>query len=271
MRQNMKSLLFKSSFLLLSILFIPIAATMFFPNTPFCPLSIANAQGSPCLVQDATITAQELAIVQLQVTNIALNNRVAELEAGGVQVNTGGTIANTPGLPFVENFDNNDNGWSFSPGIFLSNGELIMGSGADQIMIPIPPLNNFYIEVDGIIESSWAGLAIKFGNESYHILFFDSGDFGNQSSNRNDIGIYEVDFANDVFSLIVETDFFDIRTDTYYTVGMAYQGGQVEIYVDNELILITQVNGSGSELWLQKWGRDFDVVRFDNLVVRESR
>ncbi len=50
-------------------------------SSPLCPLSVSAQDSSPCLAQQATISAQQVELLQLQLTNNALQQRSLDLEA----------------------------------------------------------------------------------------------------------------------------------------------------------------------------------------------
>ncbi len=50
-------------------------------SSPLCPLSVSAQDSSPCLAQQATISAQEVALLKVQLTSNAFEQRSLELQA----------------------------------------------------------------------------------------------------------------------------------------------------------------------------------------------
>ncbi len=88
-----RSILTASAVTILLVLVLPL---MLHTSGSFCAIDRASAQDNPCLVQDATISALELANLQLQLTNDALMDGAAPAAAATVIVTVEVIITATP-------------------------------------------------------------------------------------------------------------------------------------------------------------------------------
>ena len=72
MRRSIVLAIMSTAGIMFSVFIVPIMQNETGMGGSLCPL-VANAQTNPCLAQDATISAQEVAILRLQATNTVLD------------------------------------------------------------------------------------------------------------------------------------------------------------------------------------------------------
>ena len=222
---------------------------------------VVDAQDNPCLPQMATNTFLQLQLAQAIQTQAALEQRVIELEAG----NTGTDATQSTevgGLPFYEDFSDNSAGWRLPNGVSLVQGQLVLQPNREASpQIPVAPLSNFYVSVEmNNGRTNESGFLIGDNtSKNYHaIVYADSG---------NDIEVYHYINGN------YEGRLFDVDVGEYnapFTFAVDYQGGQFDVYINDEYMMTGQVNLYGGEIFLVSYD-DYDGQIFDNLEVRASR
>jgi len=277
----------RNRLLVLSIAIFLIVATLIvlptmIPSSSFCSNSIAAQGDDSCLAEKATISALQVKLQQVsfQATLDTINNQATltavsdmvgfdypativalESEVEALESSAGGEIPPTPvpGLPFVEDFDDNSQGWDLTGGVTISNAELTLLEWDTAAIVPIKSADEFYIEVD--VRTSHFGYArpyIGFGDVSgrnwHQILFI---------SNSIQLNSVSGDNISTIFS-------FDYRPQNAFTLSITYTGGQLEFYVDGSLVTISQLTSKGNEIIL---GKDSvyasgGVIYFDNLVIQ---
>lgn len=259
------------------VMLIPVVMTTM-GGTPGCPIGVAGAQDNPCLAQDATISAQEVVILQAQATTGALQATVTSLEAalanvgttGGNMGDTGSTgsddmgITTAPGLPFVETFDDNRNGWSLTNGVTLRQGRLVLTSDALAIAPVELPQQSFYLEfnIEGArFQTMYVGDVKNYGTEILLIqMDLDEGDMSVNSG-----AILQSDGSRTTSgTTIAQTESLG-RFTTEDTLGFQYNNGEFQIFVNNELQIIFNATLSGNQLAFKSNGT------IDNLTIRTAR
>jgi len=245
-----------------AILAVPIFASLMFPSIPYCGISMSHAQDNPCLAQDATISAQEVTILQSQATITALEAEIVTLQSQGGNPSQGGIATPVVGLPFIETFENNANGWALPQRVTFADGGLQITDNWTVIPLGANPLGNISIQVD--INTNWSAYIGLLSNsdsvEEWHQVEFDRDDGGNI-----DI-FYSNDFtSNDIPKWRVSNVSYNIPSSSF-TARVDIRGNQLEIYVDGQLAAITQISHNTDIIRLGH--DDTSNATFDNLEIR---
>lgn len=152
-------------------------------GTSFCEIGGVNAQDNPCLAQDATISAMQVQLqqVQFQATLDAINMQStleavsggasvsaeayvptieyleSELATARADVGSGSAAPGVSGVSFTERFDSNDLGWNLLPqqvgAASISQGRLLVSANPGSFYaVEIPGANaeSIYIESEMI-------------------------------------------------------------------------------------------------------------------------
>jgi hypothetical protein len=243
-------------------------------QTSFCGLSNASAQNNPCLPQEATISALQVENISLQATMTSMQATMSAIQSG-VQPNPQepgpAPVASVPGLPFYDDFSNNDNGWQLTSGASITQGELVVtGVRESNNFVTLPGIhaNTFYLEVSvwGKGDGPQWGIALgdlsgQEGSAYYH--------FGYHYDNY----LYVEDSTLEwPCEMIWKADFYPSQTPT--RIALHLQNGQLEIFVDGELFTIIQVAPRGNQIGLgvaDEYKNRDTIAHFDNLEVRASK
>jgi hypothetical protein len=245
-----------------------------FPSPePLCTLPKANAQDNPCIVQDATISAMQLALVQSTLDSLNYQATISALQTQVVSQPGGGTTAEgVSSLPFREDFNNNDRGWDVtarSDGVAeIKSGHLLIRDTVESpFVVLIPDLllpDNFYFEAKmKVIDVSWFGVGLWLGNDNtnqYHTFFvgYDGIDQGVK--------------VLDGLSTIRETSLDLISTftpGTDNTLALEVSDGIYSLYINGEVVVSESLQPYGPQIGiLVDYGNALEI---DYIVVREKR
>gem|GEM_PF-3425586 len=262
------------------LLTIPVFVGLFMPSS-YCSISVANAQDNPCLAQDATITAQEFTIFQLQTDNTNLSaantDLMTENQALQAIIDTYEADGITPidplddsasGFPFIETFDNNNNGWQLVAGTSLTGGELLLNDGASDwgcIDLPIRVPDSFQLDVDVRDNANDEGEGFYFAFGDFDQNTYHTIEWSRAYNPHTDIFIYDSGADSTILSLDNITGSIDY--DIASRIGFAYKNGQVEIYRDGVLLTTTNLTSYGNQFALCRASRT-RAVHYDNLEIR---
>ena len=163
--------------------------------------------------------------------------------------------------PFFDTFDDNRNNWSLGNGATIEDGALSIARDT-FVVIPGIDAENFYLEVDIepdncrlVQDEASIGLGDYSNGGNWHRIYF------------------VISYLSDYIELNYIADGEQQKLNDFKTrfvcagnrIGIQYQDGDMEIYVDDELIGITQVIKEGNDIILD------GSASFDNIVIRESR
>jgi hypothetical protein len=273
-----KRLLVLSTIVLLLVATLIILPTMT-TSSSFCSNSIAAQGDEACLAEKATISALqvELQQVSFQATLDTINHQatlaamssaagvdcpatISALQAEGANPPEGAAPPSISSV-FTDDFSGNSHGWDLTNGVTISRGALALYGGGDAV-VPFEASDSFYLEVDATTTNcvwGWGPFFIGFGDISggrWHQVVFGCSEMRLNSI----IG----DSTETIFSADQR-----VKRNTVYRIGIVYQGGQLEIHVDETLISIVQVTALGNELMLGKQASHPSAeVYFDNLVIQ---
>gem|GEM_PF-3912200 len=227
----------------------------------FCGLSSANAQDNPCLVQDATISALEGALLQATIDTIDHQATVVALQSAPQVVppqgDSGSAVApqNVPGLPFVDNFDDNSSGWALTDGNYMNGDQLIIANNFD-LYVPISIPDNFYVELN-FFHQDYPRVTIKWGQVAegtYNQCYFDVRS--NYCTSLAAAGSTQL--ITNVNSLV--------RARENQTVSIEHQNGDTRLYVNGEMLGFFQSQFEGDQLVITGNG-----LMLNEIQVRQQR
>src|SRR5215204_2065725 len=159
-----------------SLVAVAVLITLFFtsPTQPFCPLSRVSAQDNPCLVQESTITALELQLLQvrgtMQAQEVSFQSTLAAIESDK-ELDTEAADEILPGnVLFADSFDDNSLGWN----IFTQEeGRATVNDGI--LTLQVNPCENvwllfpnfelpveFYMETDVLMLQGAPGVSVVY-------------------------------------------------------------------------------------------------------------
>lgn len=185
------------------------------------------------------------------------------------------TITSTPTLDpnalLGEEFTENINEWELADGIALQDGELSI-MGVDEIKlvkIPVNALSEFYVEFDArILDDSTmnTNIVFAFGNlepdQPYNYITF----------NKDFVDAYQVVDGRSRFISSIQNPIESFAT--LQRVGISYREGQLEVYLNGSIVMITQVTNEGDQIGLGgQFGESAseNAIYFDYLEVFPSR
>jgi hypothetical protein len=229
---------------LIALLALPL---LFNTASPICPLS-ASAQDNPCLAQDATISAMQLQMVNMQGTITALESQLQPTSASS--------------LPFREDFNTNERGWDIvgrtDGSAAITNQKLNLSVAANSsFVLLVPELTipeDFYaeVEVDGNVSVGnnigfWVG---DYASNQYH-LFLMNG--------------YYLTFRDknvDIFKI-------DLRGANKMTLAIEALQGVITFYLDGVPYSPTAITPYGNQIGL--YAENGFQGTLDTLIIREYR
>lgn len=299
--------IFKPIIILSMALVMLLGAPLLFNSiNPHCALDGVNAQDNPCLAQDATISAMNVALLQATLDTMSYQATITALQNNtGPQATEIASSSSTAVLPFTETFDNNDRGWQLSAddrtSSSFSRGALNLRTSRSDYCsrIAIPNVNNyeFYLEVDVIAggiddepvwNAGYIGFVIGQVNSletyddemrAYLLIGRDTSrqDWYVYAFNYNIADEERIILANTLYAR-EEADVWEV--DKSFKLALEVRNGFYNLFFNDEVVEGFQILPIGDEVGLVicgysvRGGNGFSETfsaRFDNLTVRQSR
>ncbi len=261
---------------------------------PFCSGISVNAQDNPCLAQEATNSAQQIQILELQLTNTSLQSTITAYESNSGFIPIVTNVPGMAGFPFTETFDNNDRGWPLTQNgqgaARISQGQLrISANPGHYFAVVVPELSSEQAYLEADMTNTYSANSAPCRNDQFvgfvlgdpasddHYLFvagFDEVAGGgwncltNRGFTRSDyvfwfVRLYQVNGGEPSMLFETPTDIL-WQSDVPVSLGLEARNGSFNMYINGNQMELAQVTPNSDQIGLVVFASDTERTLYDD-------